>query len=215
MVCMKFYPTTRDELANSLTHGIGVFLSIAGLIILILVAAFYGNVWHVVSFSIYGTSLVILYSFSTLYHSVRHPGVKKSLRFLDHSSIYILIAGTYTPFALVSLRGGWGWSLFGVIWACAFVGVLLKYFFTGRYEILSVIVYIAMGWLCLIALKEITVRVPGMSIILLLSGGVSYTAGVVFYAWKKVPYHHAIWHVFVFTGSLFHYFAVLALVNTV
>lgn len=213
MIYMKTYDITKEELANSLSHGIGVVLSIAGLTILILFAAFYGNPWHIVSFSIFGASLLLLYSMSTLYHSVHHPIVKKVLRFFDHSAIFLLIAGTYTPFVLVNLRGGWGWSIFGVIWACALIGIVIKSVLTGRFQKLSVAVYIVMGWLCLIALKEIVIHVPALSIVLLLLGGISYTAGVIFFAWRKLPYHHTVWHLFVLTGSLFHYFAVLALLS--
>ena len=215
MICMKSFYTTREELANSLTHGIGVFLSIAGLTILVLFASLYGNPWHIVSFSIFGVSLFVLYSSSTLYHSINHPVAKKILRFFDHSAIFLLIAGTYTPFVIVNLRGGWGWSIFGVIWACAIIGIVIKSVLMGRFEKLSVAVYVVMGWLCLIALKQIVIHVPPFSIDLLLLGGLSYTTGVIFFAWRKLPYHHAIWHLFVLTGSLFHYFSVLALLSNV
>jgi hemolysin III len=212
---MNQHYTYGEELTNSLTHGIGAVLSIAGLAVLILSAALYGNVWHVVSFSIYGVSLLLLYSISTLYHGIRYPVVKKFLRFLDHSAIFILIAGSYTPFVLVSLRGGWGWSIFGIVWTCAIIGIILKSILMDRFKKLSIAVYVVMGWLCLIALKEIIGHVPPISIVLLLLGGLFYTSGVVFYAWRRLPYHHAVWHVFVLIGSLFHYFAVLALVGNI
>ena len=209
---LESYYTTGEELANSLTHGAGVFLSMAGAAILVVFAALYGTAWHIVSFSIFGASLLLLYTISALYHSARRPAVKKILQCLDHSAIFLLIAGTYTPFVLVSLRDGWGWSIFGIIWACAAVGVGLKSVLTGRFENLSTAVYIIMGWLCLVALREIVIHVPPFSIALLLAGGLFYTFGVIFYMWRKLPYHHAVWHLFVIAGSLFHYFAVLRLV---
>lgn len=185
----------------------------AGLTTLIVFAALYGNTWHVVSFSIFGVSLLLLYSISTLYHTIHHPVIKRFFQFLDHSAIFIFIAGSYTPFIFINLRSGLGWSLFGIIWACAITGIILKSVLTGRFKKLSVVVYVTMGWLCLIALKEIVIHVPRFSIVLLLMGGLFYTSGVIFFAWRRLPYHHAVWHLFVLTGSLFHYFAVLTLVG--
>ncbi len=203
------YYSLGEEIANSVTHGIGAALSVAGLTLLVVLAAIYGDVWRVVSFSIYGSSLVILYLASTLYHSFQNPRVKSVFRVLDHASIYLLIAGSYTPFLLVSMRGVWGWSLFGVVWGLALIGVAFKVFFIGRYEVLATAAYVLMGWLAVIAFKEMLVRVPPGGVALLIAGGVTYTAGVIFYAWEKLPFNHAIWHLFVLGGSIFHFFAVL------
>ncbi len=199
----------REELINSITHGAGLALSIAGLAVLVTLAALKGTAWHIVSCSVYGATLVLLYTASTLYHSVRSPRLKRFFRILDHASIYLLIAGTYTPFMLVNLRGGWGWTLFGLVWGLAAVGILFKIFFVDRFAIASTVVYLLMGWLVVIAIKPLLMLVPGGGILWLLAGGLAYTLGVVFFAWEKMPYNHAVWHVFVLTGSVCHYFAVL------
>ena len=201
----------REEIASSVTHGIGAGLSVAGLTLLVVLAAIYGDVWRVVSFSIFGSTLVILYLASTLYHSFQNPRIKRVLRVLDHASIYLLIAGSYTPFLLVSMRGVWGWTLFGIVWGLALMGVAFKVFFIGRYEVLATAAYVLMGWLCVIAFKEMLVKVPPGGMIFLIIGGVVYTAGVIFYAWEKLPYNHAIWHLFVMGGSFCHFFAVINL----
>ena len=198
-----------EEIANSVTHGIGAGLSVAGLTLLVALAAIYGDVWRVVSFSIYGSSLVLLYLASTLYHSIQHPKVKRILRIFDHSAIYLLIAGTYTPFTLVSMRGPWGWTLFGVVWGLALLGIAFKTVFIGRYEKWATAAYVLMGWLVVIAFKEMLVTVPPGGIVWLVIGGVVYTLGVLFYAWEKLPYNHAIWHLFVLGGSICHFFAIL------
>jgi len=200
--------TPGEEVANSLTHGIGAGLSVAGLILLVVFAAMYGDVWRVVSFSIYGSSLIILYLSSTLYHSFQKPRVKRVFRILDHTSIYALIAGTYTPFTLVSLRGPWGWTIFGVVWGLALLGIAFKTVFTGRFDIATTAAYVLMGWLGVIAFKEMLIKVPSGGLILLVAGGVVYTAGVIFYIWEKLPYNHAIWHLFVLGGSICHFFAI-------
>ena len=200
------------ELANTATHGVGLGLSIAGLAILVVLASKNGTAWHVVACSIYGATLVILYLASTLYHSVHSPGARRWLRVFDHAAIYLLIAGTYTPFTLVTLRGPWGWSLFGVVWGLAGLGVLFKLFFVGKMRILSIAVYLGMGWLALIAIKPLLTSLTAAGVVLLFGGGLAYTAGVVFYAWKRIPHHHAIWHLFVMLGSLCHFFAVMFLV---
>ncbi len=197
-----------EEMANTITHGIGIGFSIAGLILLVVRAAMYGNAWEVVSFSIYGASLILLYSASTLYHGFRSPRVKEVLRIFDHSAIYLLIAGTYTPFLLVTLRGPWGWSLFGTIWGLAILGITFKLIFGPRYDILSTIFYLLMGWVVIIAIKPLLSALPFAGLMWLLAGGLAYSLGVIFYAWEKLPYNHAIWHGFVLTGSLFHFFAV-------
>jgi len=178
--------TIIEERINRLTHGIGAMLSVAGLVVLVLSAAIYGNAWHIVSFSVFGSTLIILYTASTLYHSITRPTVKKVFWVIDHSAIFILIAGTYTPFMLVGLRGNWGWSIFGIIWVCAILGVILKVLYIGRFEKISVAVYIIMGWLCIVAFKEIVANVSFLSIILLIAGGLSYTLGV-FFCLAKTP----------------------------
>jgi len=199
----------RYELANSLTHGTGLALSVGGCAVLVTLAALRGNAWHLVACSVYGATLVCLYTASTVYHSVRSRRWKRILRVVDHSSIYLLIAGTYTPFTLVSLRGAWGWTLFGTVWGLTVAGILFKVWWVDHFPILSTLVYLAMGWLVLIAVKPVLAMMPLAAIAWLLAGGLLYTAGVAFFAWQRLPYHHAIWHVFVLGGSVCHYFAVL------
>jgi hemolysin III len=199
----------NEELANSLTHGLGLVLSVAGFVALLVLAILRGSALQIVSCSVYGATLVCLYAVSTVYHTVQSRRFKRVLKILDHSSIYLLIAGTYTPFTMVILRGGWGWTLFGLVWGLSLFGILFKVWFVDHFKIVSPIVYIAMGWLVLIAFKPLLAIVPGGAIAWLLAGGLSYTIGVVFYAWRKLPYNHAIWHVFVLAGSVCHYFAVL------
>jgi hemolysin III len=201
--------TRGEEIANSITHGLGLALSLAGLAVLVTLAALRGTAWHIVSCAVYGATLVILYAASTLYHGVRGPRVKRVLRVLDHSAIYLLIAGTYTPFALVTLRGAWGWSLFGVVWGLALLGILWKVWFVDRFVIVSTTVYLLMGWLAVIAAKPLLAALPLGGIAWILAGGLCYTAGVVFFGWKKLPYAHAVWHVFVISGSVCHFLAVL------
>jgi hemolysin III len=201
--------TIGDEIANAIIHGFGTLLSIAGLVILIIRGALQGNAWHVVSFTVFGSTMILLYLASTLYHSIQNPRVKLFLRKLDHSAIYLLIAGTYTPFVLVSLRGGWGWSLFGVIWGLAILGIVTKFLFIQKIPRLTVVIYIFMGWLILIAGPQILRRLEPESLTFLIIGGIAYTLGTVFYAWRKLPFSHAIWHLFVLGGSICHFFAVL------
>ena len=198
-----------DEIANSITHGVGLALSIVGLAVLVVLAALRGNAWHVVACSVFGASLVMLYAVSTIYHSVRKPRAKHVLRVIDHAAIYVLIAGTYTPFALVNLRGPWGWSLFALVWGLAGAGILFKIFGGFRFPKASTIIYILMGWLALVAVKPLFAHVALGGIVLLFAGGVAYTLGVAFFAWERMPFHHAIWHLFVMAGSICHYFAVM------
>ncbi|HMV27231.1 MAG TPA: hemolysin III family protein [bacterium] len=198
-----------EELAHAITHGIGAILSIAGLTLLVAFSALRGDAWHVVSSAIFGTTLVLLYSASTLYHSFPQPKVKRIFRIMDHSAIYLLIAGTYTPFLLVSLRGAWGWTLFGVVWSAAIAGVWFKVFHTGRFPKLSTTLYIVMGWVALVAVKPMMENIPLGGLILILAGGLTYTVGVVFYVMHRMIYHHAVWHLFVLGGSILHFFAVL------
>ena len=202
----------HDELVNSLTHGLGVALSIAAASVLIVLASTRGTAWHIVSCSIYGASLIALFLASTLYHGVRSPRLKHFLHILDHSAIYLLIAGTYTPFVLVTLRGPWGWSLFGVEWGLALCGIVFKSFFVERFTAVSVVVYALMGWLVLVAMKPMAALMPGLGLVLVLAGGVAYTMGIVFYVWRRVAYSHAIWHAFVLCGGILQYFSVLVTV---
>jgi hemolysin III len=200
-----------EEIAHSVTHGIGVVFSIAGLAVLTAFAAVKGTAWHIVARSIYGATLVLAYTASTIYHAIPAAlaTTKKVLRILDHSGIYLLIAGTYTPFALVNLRGKWGWSLLAVVWTLAVLGIVFKATLMGRLRVLSVFFYLLLGWLVVVAAKPLGQSVAAGGLALLVGGGIAYTAGVAFYAWRRLPYHHAIWHGFVLTGSMLHYFAIL------
>lgn len=199
----------REEIAHGVTHGIGALLAIAGLAVLTAQAALHGDAWHVVSVSIFGAALVLMYAASTLFHSIPQPRAKHVFRVLDHCLIYVLIAGTYTPFTLVTLRGSVGWWLFGAVWGLALVGIVFKVFTTGRFEKLSLAVYLIMGWCVLLAVKPLMAALPEGGLWLLLAGGLSYSIGTIFYRWESLRYHHAIWHLFVLGGSVAHYFAVL------
>lgn len=203
------YYTAGEEIANGITHGLGMVLSLAGGIVLVTVAVIDGTTRQVVSFSIFGGSLLLLYAASTLYHSLPNPTIKRIFRILDHIAIYLLIAGTYTPFMLVNIRGAWGWGICSVIWACAILGIILKSVCLTKFQAFSVVLYVGMGWLCVVAFKQILRQVPHRSVILIIFGGLSYTIGLIFYRWRSLPYHHAVWHLFVLSGSVFHYFAVL------
>ncbi|WP_128894945.1 PAQR family membrane homeostasis protein TrhA [Longirhabdus pacifica] len=204
--------SVKEEIANAISHGIGTLLSIAGLVLLVVYSSLYGDAWHIVSFSIFGASLVILYLFSTLLHSLPKGKAKNVFEILDHSAIYLLIAGTYTPFLLTILRGPLGWTMFGIIWGMAATGIVLKVFFVKRFVILSTLCYIAMGWMIIIAYKPLISNFSAEGMTWLVIGGVLYTLGTIFYVWKKVPYHHAIWHVFVILGSVAHFFAIFGYV---
>jgi hemolysin III len=199
----------KQEIANSITHGIGIALSIAALTILVVFAALQGNPWKIISFSLFGASLIILYLFSTLYHSFTNPKVKKFFRILDHCSIFILIAGIYTPITLITLRGPIGWTLFGLIWGMAICGIIFKSFFTGKYNKISTLFYVFMGWIVVFALKPLIQNSSFRLLTWFLIGGLCYTLGVFFYALKKVAYSHAIWHLFVLAGSICHFFGIL------
>ena len=201
--------TKSEEIANTITHGLGVILALGGLVVLIVFAALYGNAWHIVSCSIFGAALILLYLASTLYHAIQDPGAKPILRILDHSAILVLIAGTYTPFTLVSLRGPWGWTLFGIIWSLAVAGILIETTRLRRFRGWLIALYVIMGWAVVAAVKPMMENVGTGGLWLLLSGGLAYTGGIVFYLWKRLPYNHAIWHLFVLAGSVLHYFAIL------
>jgi hemolysin III len=199
----------REELANSITHGIGAVLAIGALGILTAFASLFGNTWHIVSCSIFGATLILLYTTSTLYHSIQIPQAKTVLRVLDHAAIFLLIAGTYTPFLLVNLRGPWGWSLLAVVWAIALLGVLFQVSLLRRWPVASVGLYVGMGFLIVIAIKPLIAALTPDGLRLLIAGGLAYILGLIFYGWRRLPYHHAVWHLFVLAGSTFHFFSIL------
>jgi hemolysin III len=197
-----------EEIANSVTHGVGAVLATAGVAVLVTLAARRGTAWHVVGCSVFGATLVLLYVASTLYHAITAPRAKRVLRALDHAGILFLIAGTYTPFTLVTLRGPWGWTLFGIVWGLAGLGLLLE-LATRRHRTAAVALYLVMGWTVVIAMRPLVSGLASGGLILLVLGGVAYTAGVAFYTWQRLPYHHSLWHGFVLAGSAAHFFAVL------
>ncbi len=201
--------TLGEEIANSVTHGIGAALGIAALVVLVTFAGFDGDAWRIVSFAVYGATLVIAYLASTFYHSFPWPRAKNLLRVFDHASIYLLIAGTYTPFALVHLRGGWGWTIFGLIWGMAAAGVVCKAVALDKFRALPMILYIGMGWLIVIAFKPLVAALPTGGLVWLIAGGLAYTSGLIFYGLDRMPYNHAIWHLFVLAGSICHFFCLL------
>ena len=201
--------TIIEELINSITHGIGLVLSVIGFAVLLALAIMQGTAWHIAGCTVFGLTLIFLYTASTLYHALRSPRAKHIFKIVDHSAIYLLIAGTYTPFTLVNLRGIWGWTLFAIVWTLSAIGITLKIFHIDKFKILSTLVYVLMGWLGIIAIKPLFQVVPPTGLALLFAGGFFYTFGVVFFASKRIPYNHAIWHVFVMAGSICHYFAVL------
>jgi len=205
--------SAAEEIVNSITHGIGALLSIVALIILIIVAGQQGDIWHLVSFSIYGSTLVLLYLSSTLYHSFTNPKIKNLFARFDHISIFLLIAGTYTPILLTSLRGIWGWTLFIVIWTMALAGAIIRSIYLHRFRKLMVAIYLIMGWMAILAAKQIYESLPGISIWFLVLGGLAYSIGVVFYNWRKLPYSHGIWHLFVLAGSILHFFAIYFIIK--
>jgi hemolysin III len=197
-----------EEIANSLTHGIGAALAIVGLVVLEVYAARFGSARHVVSCSIFGISLVMLYTASTLYHSIPRPKTKQMLRVCDHLAIFLLIAGTYTPFALVNLNGPLGWTLFATVWGLAVFGILFRLVFGNRYHGFIVGLYLAMGWTAVLAAGPLWRALETRGMLLLLLGGLAYTVGIVFYAWKRLRFSHAIWHLFVLAGSALHFLAI-------
>ncbi len=202
--------TPKEELWNCIIHGTGIGLSIAGLVLLAVFSSIYGDAWVIVSTIIFGVSMTVLYTASTLYHAFRDERIKRCLKKFDHISIYYLIAGTYTPFLLVSMRGIVGWILFGIIWSLAVLGTVLKLTTSGSgTKIWSISLYLAMGWLIVFASKSLAEAVPDLGLLFLILGGLFYTFGVLFYIWKKRKYTHAIWHFFVLAGTVMHFFAVL------
>ena len=201
--------TLGEEIANSITHGIGAALSIAALVLLVVFASQHRDAWRIVSFSIYGVSLIALYLSSTLYHAFTNEKAKHFFRIMDHSCIFLLIAGTYTPPTLIAMRGSWGWTIFTLIWAMAVGGLIFEAINIGKYKFISVSIYMAMGWLAVIAFKPMLEALPPGMFQWFLIGGLFYTAGIIFYVCKKIPYNHAIWHLFVLGGSTTHFFAIL------
>lgn len=203
----KLY-TAKEEFAHALTHGIGAVLSVVALVVMLLWTSTHGDAWHVVAATIYGASLILLYTASTLYHAFPWPKAKAMFQQLDHAAIYILIAGTYTPYALINLRDAWGWTLMGVAWGIAIVGVALELCMKKRVGWLSLSLYLGMGWMAIIAINPMIDNVDSGGLMLLVAGGLAYTLGVIFYVWESLPYNHAIWHLFVLAGSVFHFFSI-------
>ena len=203
----------REELASALTHGLGATAALAGGAVLVTLAAVFGNGWQLGAAIVFGVTLLLLYLASTLYHAFQHPVLKRRLKVFDHCAIYLLIAGTYTPFTLIGLRGPWGWGLFAAIWTLALAGVVFKLFYTGRFKRLSTLVYVAMGWLVLVAIKPVLAALDAWTFGWLIAGGVFYTLGTIFYHRESIPYSHAIWHLFCIAGSVCHYVAVMAQVT--
>jgi len=202
-----YYPA-KEEILNVITHFLGLLLSTAALALMVTFASLYGTVWHIVSFSIFGSSLVILYLASTLYHAAHKRKVRKKLNVFDHAAIYVLIAGTYTPFTLVTLNGAMGWVLFGITWGLAGAGIILKLFYTGRFEKLSTASYILMGWVAVFAAKPLIEALSDGGLFYLVAGGICYTIGAIFYSIRKLPYNHAIFHIWVLAGSIFHFVSI-------
>lgn len=201
--------SAKEEIINSVTHGIGTLLSIAALVLLVIFAVKKGDVWHIVSFSIFGSTLILLYLSSTLYHSFTKERVKNLFARFDHAAIFLLIAGTYTPFLLTALRGTFGWILFGIIWAVALAGVVIRSIYLTRFRKLMVALYLAMGWMFVVAIGPLLRNLSTTSLIFLFLGGIFYSIGVVFYTWRNLKYGHGIWHLFVLAGSIMHFFAVI------
>ncbi len=203
----NFYPPVEEKI-NIISHAVGLVLSIVALLLLVTHASLHGNAWHVVSFSIFGASLIFLYAASTFYHGAKEPSLRNRLRVLDHASIYALIAGTYTPFALITLSGSTGWVVFGVSWGLALSGIVLKLFFTGKYHLLSTLMYVFMGWIIIFAIKPLINNLPEAGLLWLFAGGVSYTLGAILYSIKKLKFNHAIFHLLVLVGSVCHFVSV-------
>lgn len=197
-----------EERINISSHAFGFVLSLVALALLVVHAAMHGTVWHIVSFSVFGLSLLALYAASTLYHSAKNPVLRSKLRIIDHATIYILIAGTYTPFTLITLAGAVGWIIFSVSWAMAFIGIILKIFFTGKYDLISTLLYVFMGWIILFALEPLINNLPAEGLFWLVAGGVAYTVGALVYSIKKIKFNHAIFHMFVLLGSFCHFVSV-------
>lgn len=204
---IKSYSPFEEKL-NITSHAVGVFLSIIALVLLVTHASLNGNIWHIVSFSIFGSSLLVLYTASTFYHSAKKPVLRAKLRVLDHASIYVLIAGTYTPFTLVTLNGSTGWTIFAVSWGLALIGIILKLFFTGRFKVISTSMYLLMGWMIIFAIQPLIDKLSAEGLFWLVAGGLAYTLGAILYSIKAIKLNHAIFHVFVLIGSACHFVSV-------
>ena len=204
---IKFYSPLEEKI-NIFSHAVALMLSILALVLMVMRASLHGNVWHIVSVSIFGVGLIALYAASTAYHSATKPELRARLRIIDHATIYILIAGSYTPFTLVTLNGSVGWVIFAVSWGLALSGIILKLFFTGRFNLLSTLMYVFMGWIIIFAVKPLIAGLPVEGLYWLVAGGLAYTIGAVVYSIKKIPLNHAIFHLFVVMGSFCHFMAV-------
>lgn len=202
-----FYSPTEERL-NIWSHGLGFVASVLALILLVLRANGLGTPMHLISFVVFGISLCVLYAASTLYHSAQEPKRRFRLKVFDHAAIYVLIAGTYTPFTLITLKGSLGWTIFAIVWGCAFVGIVLKLFFTGRFNLISTIMYVLMGWIIVFAIKPLIAVFPHEGLLWMLAGGLSYTIGAILYSIERIPFNHAIFHFFVLGGSFCHFLAV-------
>ncbi|MCL6615742.1 MAG: hemolysin III family protein [Anoxybacillus ayderensis] len=203
--------TKEEEIVHAITHGIGAVFSIAALIILTVMAAMHGNAWHIVSFTLFGSTMLILYLSSTIVHALPEGRWKRVFEIFDHSSIYFFIAGTYTPFLFLAVKGAIGWTLFGIVWGLALIGTVFKCFFVNRFLYTSTMIYVVMGWLIVFAWKPLVSALSQEGVVYLVSGGILYTVGAVFYVWRGFKFHHAVWHVFVLGGSVAHFFAVFVL----
>ncbi|CAH1193809.1 hypothetical protein PAECIP111893_00559 [Paenibacillus plantiphilus] len=201
--------TRREEIANAATHGIGAALSVVALVLLIISASLTGSAMYVVSFVVYGATMLLLYLCSTLVHSFPEGKVKDIFEILDHSAIYLFIAGSYTPILFHVVEGTLGWVLFGIVWGIAVIGVVFKAFYTKKFLFTSTILYILMGWIIVFAWKPLLLNMEGLGLTLLIVGGGCYTVGTVFYMWRGFPYHHAVWHLFVLAGTIFQFFSIL------
>ena len=204
---IKYYSPLEEKI-NIISHAIGFILSIVALVLLVRHASLDGDVWHIVSFSIFGSSLIILYAASTFYHCAKTPALRNRLKIIDHASIYVLIAGTYTPFTLVTLKGTIGWVIFGTSWGLALTGIILKLFFTGKYDLISTIMYVLMGWIIVFAIKPLIHNLPLEGLLWLFAGGIFYTIGAILYSIGRIKFNHAIFHLFVLTGSICHFMSV-------
>jgi len=204
---IKYYSQLEEKI-NIISHAIGFILSMVALVLLVRHAVLYGDVWHIVSFSIFGSSLIMLYAASTFYHSANNPELRNKLNIVDHASIYVLIAGTYTPFTLVTLKGPIGWVIFGISWGLALTGIILKLFFTGKFDLISTIMYVLMGWIIVFAIKPLIHNLPPEGLLWLFAGGISYTIGAILYSIGRIKFNHAIFHLFVLNGSICHFMSV-------
>jgi len=199
----------KEEIWHAITHGTGFLLSIAALVLLVIFAVMHGSVTHIVAASIYGVSLVVLFGSSTLYHAVTHHRAKQILQRFDHAAIYFLIAGSYTPIMLITIGGAWGWTLFSVEWGIALIGIILKFVYPGRFELLSLIAYVLMGWLIVLVFGDFKAGIDSIGFWLMVAGGLAYTGGILFYVKDRISYFHTIWHLFVLAGAILQFFAIL------